>query len=69
MLKITGYSDKYSAHPGEEIKFYINAEPPSKAVSMCFPRLILGWFTVNWLMIFTISCIYVLVGFLISHLN
>ena len=25
MLKITGYSDKYSAHPGEEIKFYINA--------------------------------------------
>ena len=26
MLKITGYSDKYSAHPGEEIKFYINAE-------------------------------------------
>ena len=26
MLKITGYSDKYSAHPGEEIKFYVNAE-------------------------------------------
>ena len=26
MLKITGYSDKYSAHPGEEVKFYINAE-------------------------------------------
>ena len=26
MLKITGYSDKYSAHPKEEIKFYINAE-------------------------------------------
>ena len=26
MLKITGYSDKYSAHPGEDVKFYINAE-------------------------------------------
>ena len=26
MLKITGYSDKYSAHPGEEVKFYVNAE-------------------------------------------
>ena len=24
MLKITGYSDKYSAHPGEDVKFYIN---------------------------------------------
>ena len=30
MLKITGYSDKYSAHPGEEIKFYINAENNDK---------------------------------------
>tara|TARA_B100001059_G_scaffold67466_1_gene64252 strand:- start:7455 stop:9812 length:2358 start_codon:yes stop_codon:yes gene_type:complete len=30
MLKITGYSDKYSAHPGEEIKFYINAEHNDK---------------------------------------
>ena len=26
MLKITGYSDKYSAYPGDEVKFYINAE-------------------------------------------
>ena len=30
MLKITGYSDKYSAHPGDEIKFYINAEHNDK---------------------------------------
>ena len=26
MLRITGYSDKYTAFPGEEIKFYVNAE-------------------------------------------
>ena len=26
MLRITGYSDKYSVHPGEKVKFYINAE-------------------------------------------
>ena len=26
MLRITGYSDKYSAFPGEEVKFYVNAE-------------------------------------------
>ena len=26
MLKITGYSDKYQAFPGEKIKFYINSE-------------------------------------------
>ena len=26
MLRITGYSDKYSAFPGEKIKFYINSE-------------------------------------------
>ena len=26
MLRITGYSDKYQAFPGEEIKFYVNAE-------------------------------------------
>ena len=30
MLKITGYSDKYSAHPGDEIKFYVNAEHNDK---------------------------------------
>jgi len=30
MLKITGYSDKYTAHPGEEVKFYINAENNDK---------------------------------------
>ena len=26
MLRITGYSDRYQAFPGEEIKFYVNAE-------------------------------------------
>ena len=26
MLKITGYSDKYSICPGDDIKFYINSE-------------------------------------------
>ena len=26
MLRITGYSDKYTSFPGEEIKFYVNAE-------------------------------------------
>ncbi len=26
MLRITGYSDKYSVCPGEEIKFYVNSE-------------------------------------------
>ncbi len=26
MLRITGYSDKYSAFPGEKVKFYVNAE-------------------------------------------
>ena len=26
MLRITGYSDKYQAFPGDEIKFYVNAE-------------------------------------------
>jgi len=26
MLRITGYSDKYSAFPGEKVKFYINSE-------------------------------------------
>ena len=26
MLRITCYSDKYTAFPGEEIKFYVNAE-------------------------------------------
>ena len=26
MLRITGYSDKYTAFPGEEIKFYVNSE-------------------------------------------
>ena len=25
MLRITGYSDKYTAFPGEEIKFYVNS--------------------------------------------
>ena len=26
MLRITGYSDRYSIHPGDEIKFYVNSE-------------------------------------------
>ena len=26
MLRITGYSDKYSVCPGDNIKFYINSE-------------------------------------------
>ena len=26
MLRITGYSDKFSARPGEEISFYVNSE-------------------------------------------
>ena len=26
MLRITGYSDKYSVCPGDEITFYVNAE-------------------------------------------
>ena len=26
MLRITGYSDKYSAFPREKVKFYVNAE-------------------------------------------
>ena len=26
MLRITGYSDKYTSFPGEEIKFYVKAE-------------------------------------------
>ena len=26
MLRITGYSDKYSAFPKEKVKFYVNAE-------------------------------------------
>ena len=26
MLRITGYSDKYSAFPGEKVKFYVNSE-------------------------------------------
>ena len=26
MLRITGYSDKYTSFPGEEIKFYVNSE-------------------------------------------
>ena len=26
MLRITGYSDKYSAFPGEKVRFYVNSE-------------------------------------------
>ncbi|MBI5615484.1 MAG: N,N-dimethylformamidase [Gammaproteobacteria bacterium] len=26
MLRITGYSDKYSAHPGDSVRFYVNSE-------------------------------------------
>jgi len=26
MLRITGYSDKYQAFPGEKVKFYVNSE-------------------------------------------
>ena len=26
MLRITGYSDKYSAFPREKVKFYVNSE-------------------------------------------
>ena len=32
MLRITGYSDKYTAFPGEEIKFYVNAEKNEIAI-------------------------------------
>ena len=30
MLRITGYSDKYTSFPGEEIKFYVNSEKNEK---------------------------------------
>ncbi|SVD76547.1 uncharacterized protein METZ01_LOCUS429401, partial [marine metagenome] len=26
MLRIAGYSDRFSVRPGEEIKFYVNSE-------------------------------------------
>ena len=26
MLRITGYSDKYTSFPGDEIKFYVTSE-------------------------------------------
>jgi len=26
MLRITGYSDVYSLHPGDTVKFYVNSE-------------------------------------------
>ena len=30
MLRITGYSDKYQAFPGEKIQFYVNSEKKRK---------------------------------------
>ena len=47
MLKITGYSDKYSAHPGEEVKFYINAEY-NDSYEVQLVRLIHGDTTVSY---------------------
>ena len=26
MLRIAGYADRFSVHPGEEIRFYVNSE-------------------------------------------
>ena len=41
MLRITGYSDKYSAFPGEEVKFYVNSEK-SENYDVQIVRLIHG---------------------------
>ncbi len=41
MLKITGYSDKYQAFPGEKIKFYVNSEK-SEDYDVQIVRLIHG---------------------------
>ena len=30
MLRITGYSDKYAAFPGEKVQFYVNSENSEK---------------------------------------
>lgn len=41
MLRITGYSDRYSACPGEELKFYVNSEK-GEAYEATIVRLIHG---------------------------
>ncbi len=41
MLRITGYSDIYSAHPGDEVKFYVNSED-NEDYEAHFVRLIHG---------------------------
>ena len=29
-MKITGYADKFSVHPGDTIKFYVNCDGPAE---------------------------------------
>ena len=41
MLRITGYSDKYSIVPGETVKFYVNSEE-SEDYEVQLVRLIHG---------------------------
>ena len=41
MLRITGYSDKYSLCPGEQVRFYVNAEQ-GESYEMQMVRLIHG---------------------------
>ena len=41
MLRITGYSDKYTAFPGEEIKFYVNAEKNENYEAVSYTHLTL----------------------------
>jgi hypothetical protein len=41
MLRITGYSDKYSVCPGDEVKFYVNSEK-NEAFNADIVRLIHG---------------------------
>jgi len=41
MLRITGYSDKYQAFPGEKVKFYVNSDK-SVDYDIQIVRLILG---------------------------
>ena len=41
MLRITGYSDKYSVCPGDNLKFYINSEQ-SEDYELQMVRLIHG---------------------------
>ena len=41
MLRITGYSDKYSVCPGDDIRFYVNSEK-NEAYNADIVRLIHG---------------------------